>query len=153
MSGAPRPAAPPKAASGPLALRSAEPGSSAFAPPPRRDSGTAAQPPAASGDLALVVPQPGTVALSLWTTQLEVAFLAAEAGSVLTLRMMSFSGLRPMVPGEHLRMVAEKPPAFLAAALAAWIATVSGQRADQVLAAGIRPLRAEASANVLRLSR
>ena len=116
-------------------------------------SATAAPPPGASGDPAQVAPQPGTVALSLWATQLEAAFLAAEAGSVLTLRMMSFSGLRPMVPGEHLRMVAEKPPAFLAAALAAWIATVSGQRADQVLAAAIRPLRAEASANVLRLSR
>jgi hypothetical protein len=106
-----------------------------------------------SGAVPDVPPLPGAVALAFWATQLEAAFLAAEAGSVLTLRMMSFSGLRPMVPGEHLRMVVEKPPAFLAAALAAWIATVSGRRADEVLAAAIRPLRAEASANVLRLSR
>lgn len=124
-------------------------------PPPAAPG--AAVPPAtthdARSDSANRARHPGAVALSLWATQLEAAFLAAEAGSVLTLRMMSFSGLRPLEPGEHVRMVAEKPPAFLAAALAAWIATVSGQRADQVLAAAIRPLRAEASANVLRLSR
>jgi hypothetical protein len=86
-------------------------------------------------------------------TALEAAFLVQEAASVLALRAAAFSGVRPRVPGEALRMIAEKPPAFAASAAAALDAAVTGHRADEVIRAALRPLRAEARANVARLAR
>lgn len=96
---------------------------------------------------------PGHLPLSAYATALEAAFLMQEAASVLALRVAALSGLRPLAPGEALRMVAEKPPAFAASAHAALDAALRGRRADEVMAAALRPLRREARANVARLSR
>jgi len=89
----------------------------------------------------------------IYATALEAAFLMQEAALVLSLRAAALSGLRPLAPGEALRMVTEKPPAFAAASVAAWTAMATGRRADEVLAAALRPLRAETRANVARLRR
>lgn len=91
------------------------------------------------------------IGLSIWGSWLEGAFLAAEANSVIALRCAAFFANGPTAAPEALRMMAEKPPAFAASGLAATISAMGGQRADQVAAAALRPLRSEASANVLRL--
>lgn len=93
----------------------------------------------------------GQLPLDLWASWLEGAFLAAEANSVIALRLAALPGMGSQAGQEVYRMVAEKPPAFAASALAATLSAISGQRADQVAAAALRPLRAEATANVLRL--
>ena len=90
--------------------------------------------------------------ISVYATTLEAAFLMHEAVSVLSLRTAALSGFRPLAPDEALRMVTEKPPAFAASAAAAFEAALRGRRAEEVLAAALRPLRAEARANVARLS-
>ncbi len=89
--------------------------------------------------------------ISMWASSLEGAFLSAEVMSVMTLRTLSMSGLRPMAPSEPLRMFVEKPPAFAASGVAAWQAAVSGHRMDQVYAVFMRQLRQEVRANTDRL--
>ncbi|MEM6738756.1 MAG: antifreeze protein [Pseudomonadota bacterium] len=89
--------------------------------------------------------------LSLWQSSLEVAFLSVEALSVFGLRMMLLSGARPMANSEPVRMVMEKPPAFLASGVEAWSAAASGKSADQIMTASLRPLRAKTRANADRL--
>jgi hypothetical protein len=97
--------------------------------------------------------RPGHFPLSAYAAALEAAFLLHEATSVWALRAAALSGLRPLAPGEAVRMVVEKPPAFAASAHAALDAALRGRFADQVMAAALRPLRLEARANVARLSR
>ncbi len=77
--------------------------------------------------------------------------LAVETGVVLCYRTLGLCGFRPMTGQEVSRMVAEKPPAFAAAALAAGLTAFGGQRPDQVMAAAIHPLRTETNRNVRRL--
>ncbi|MEM1430079.1 MAG: antifreeze protein [Pseudomonadota bacterium] len=89
---------------------------------------------------------------SIWRLSLEGAFLFAEAWSVITLRTMSMSGMRPMSPEEPLRMMIEKPPAFLASGVAAYVSAASGRSAEDILTSSLRPLRREARANRSRLS-
>ncbi|MEE4119137.1 MAG: hypothetical protein V2I65_08990 [Paracoccaceae bacterium] len=96
---------------------------------------------------------PRHLPLSAYATALEAAFLLHEAASVWALRAAALSGLRPLAPGEALRMIAEKPPAFAASAHAALDAALRGRRAEEVMAAALRPLRLEARANAQRLSR
>lgn len=91
------------------------------------------------------------LALGIWASWLEGAFLAVEAHSVVALRVAAIWVQGPTAGPELMRMVAEKPPAFAASGLAATISAFGGNRADQVAAAALRPLRAEATANALRL--
>ncbi len=91
--------------------------------------------------------------LSLYATALEAGFLMQEAAMVFSLRTAALSGLRPLASDEALRMLTEKPPAFAAANAAAWMAIATGRRADEVIAAALRPLRTETRANVARLRR
>jgi len=91
-------------------------------------------------------------AVALWRLSLETAFLINEAWSVITLRTMSLSGLRPMSPAEPLRMMLEKPPAFLASGMEAYRSAASGGGAEEILASSLRPLRQEARANHDRLT-
>ena len=93
------------------------------------------------------------VQLALLGTALEAGYLVQEAGSVLAMRVAGLSGLRPLATDEVHRMVSEKPAAFAAAGMAAWIVAARGRRADEILAASLRPLRSETRANVLRLRR
>lgn len=89
--------------------------------------------------------------ISMWAASLEGAFLSAEVLSVVMLRTLSMSGLRPMEPAEPLRMFLEKPPAFAASGVAAWQAATSGLRADQICAVYMRHLRQEVRSNSDRL--
>ncbi|MEM9247318.1 MAG: antibiotic ABC transporter [Pseudomonadota bacterium] len=96
-------------------------------------------------------PENDPLPIALWTASLEGAFLSVEAWSVIVLRSLSMSGLRPMAPAEPFRMVVEKPSAFVASHAAAWKAAADGHRADQVASIYIRRLRQEVRANTDRL--
>ena len=95
------------------------------------------------------VPSP----LSLWTLSLEASFLYVEALSIITMRTLSMSGLRPMAPTEPVRMILEKPPAFYASGLAAWTAMLGGKSPEAIVASSLKPLRRKTRANHRRLSR
>ncbi|RYH10622.1 hypothetical protein [Tropicimonas sp. IMCC6043] len=82
---------------------------------------------------------------------METAMLAVEAGVVIAYRSGAFCGFRPYVGTETHRMFAEKPPAFFAAALAAGLTALGGQRPDRVMAAALHPIRSETNRNLRRL--
>jgi hypothetical protein len=88
---------------------------------------------------------------SVFAACLEAGSLAQDSASVLVLRAVALSAVGADAAEEAMRMVAEKPPAFAAAASAAWIATIRGRRAEEVWSAALVPLRTEARANVVRL--
>ncbi|MFV0359500.1 antifreeze protein [Tropicimonas sp.] len=84
-------------------------------------------------------------------TGLEAGMLGVEASLVIAYRVYGAFGFNPLTSEELVRMIAEKPPAFAASAVAAGIAAACGLRPDQVLAAAIRPLRKETNRNLRRL--
>ncbi|MEO1677151.1 MAG: hypothetical protein AAFU80_03225 [Pseudomonadota bacterium] len=87
-----------------------------------------------------------------WTAGMEACCLLVEAQSVIIMRLLGFVGARPSEPDEALRMVVEKPAAFVEAGGAAWQAAAQAGRADHAVAAAIRSLRDKTGANVRRLS-
>ena len=90
--------------------------------------------------------------LSFWTTAIDATLLMQEAAFVVTARTLALSATQgPHVTREATRMVLEKPPAFAAAANAAWIAAARGHHFHEVLAAALRPLRAKTTSNASRL--
>lgn len=97
-----------------------------------------------------LVPLANDLSREILETGLEAAMLAVEAHLVVAYRTL---GLRPVSAAEVNRMVAEKPPAFAASAMAAGITAMSGQRPDQIWAAAIHPLRIETNRNIRRLGR
>jgi hypothetical protein len=76
-----------------------------------------------------------------------------ETQMVMAYRVMGMAGLWAVAPGENQRMVAEKGPAFAAAALAASRAAMAGRRPDQIMNAWVRPLRRKTRSNARRLGR
>jgi hypothetical protein len=88
---------------------------------------------------------------NLLETGIEATMLAIETNLVVVYRALGLMGFRPITGQEVTRMIAEKPPAFAASALAAGLTAFGGQRPDQVMAAAIHPLRTETNRNVRRL--
>ncbi len=81
------------------------------------------------------------------------ARMMAEAQSVVAYRMLGMAGFWPVAPSETMRMTMEKAPAFAAAQMAAWQAVISGASPDRIMAAWLKPIGKETSANQKRLSR
>ena len=92
-------------------------------------------------------------ALDLWRTNVAFMTLAAEAQTVITLRTLGMLGLWNTGKSENQRMVSEKTQAFTEAAQAAAFAIARGQRPDQVVLAGLKPLRRKTRPNVARLTK
>ena len=84
---------------------------------------------------------------------IQTAQLVAEAQMVMTMRLLGMAGFWSMPPSENLRMVLEKPDAFVRSAYAASNAAMMGKRPDQVAEAAIKPLRHKTRANSRRLRR
>ncbi len=96
---------------------------------------------------------PAAFALEVFETGCEATMLAVESNVVVAYRTSRLCGFRAPRGGELTRMLTEKPPAFAASALAAGATAFGGQRPDRVMAAALRPLRAETNRNVRRLGR
>lgn len=80
-------------------------------------------------------------------------WLAAEANSVMTMRMMGMAGGWNVTKGEDTRMWHEKPVAFQKSAEAATRALLSGKPPHKVAEAAMRPLDKAVSANRKRLTK
>jgi glucose dehydrogenase len=91
--------------------------------------------------------------LDLWRAGFDFWRLAFAAQSVMAMRMLGMAGAWNVAPSETRRMAAEKPPAFLAAGMAAASAAMQGDRPDQIARAAMRPLRRRTVSNANRLAR
>jgi hypothetical protein len=83
-----------------------------------------------------------------WT----IARLTLDAQEVVTMRLTGFAGLWPLPPGEAMRMVAEKGPAFADAWSSGAMALVRGKTSSAAMDATLNPLHRRARANRKRLS-
>ncbi len=83
----------------------------------------------------------------------EYVLLAAEAQTVIAMRLLGMGGFWNTTEAENKRMVEEKPTALMRSGWAMWRAALSGRPAEDVLLAGLVPLRRRTRANVRRLSR
>ena len=97
--------------------------------------------------------RPEQLALEVWATGLQAAWLVAESHSVISHRVMGLSGLGPRAPGEIQRMFVEKSTAFSAAAIAGAMLALSGRRPDEIWRAMMHPLRHTTGRNLSRLER
>lgn len=82
----------------------------------------------------------------------QMTQMAVEAQMVIAMRTAGMMGLIRQDSGETTRMVVEKADAASESLHAALRAAGRGQRADQVMAAALRPYRRRTKANVKRLS-
>ncbi|SDY12153.1 antifreeze protein [Citreimonas salinaria] len=89
----------------------------------------------------------------MFNQTLRTGMMVWDVQVVMTLRMMGLAGAWSMPPGEAVRMVTEKPPAF-AQAFAAWQkAMVSGRGIEAAGNAFSAPLSRKARGNRRRLTR
>lgn len=86
----------------------------------------------------------------LWQQMAQMTF---EAQMVIALRTAGMMGIVNQDAQEPQRMLVEKADAASEAMQAAIRAAGRGQRADQVMAAALKPYRRRTKANVRRLSR
>lgn len=86
----------------------------------------------------------------LWQQMTQMAW---EAQMVIAMRTAGMMGVVRQDMAEPQRMVMEKADAASEALSAALRAASSGQRADRVMAAALRPYRRRTRANMRRLSR
>ena len=89
----------------------------------------------------------------LWSVGLQTAQMMAEAQTVMALRLMGMAGVWATAPTEGVRMVFEKPDAFIRSASSATEAALAGKRPDQIAEAAIKPLRRKTRANARRLAK
>jgi len=89
---------------------------------------------------------------ALWNLSLEITRMAVESQRIVALRMMGMAGLVPMRADEPARMVAEKHKALAASGQAMSRAMKAGKSATDVMAAGVKPMRAKTKANAKRLT-
>jgi hypothetical protein len=87
----------------------------------------------------------------LWRLNLNILALAAEVQTVMALRTLGMFGLWNTGRDENRRMVAEKAEAFTRSAQAAAVIMARGGRPDQVVKAGMKPLRTKTRTNAARL--
>lgn len=90
--------------------------------------------------------------LVMWQAYAGLGMLAFEAQAVIGMRLLGMTGGWPVGKGENRKMLAEKPPAFAKAAVAAARKAASGGRPDQILTAAVKPLTRTARANRKRLA-
>ncbi|WP_229582432.1 antibiotic ABC transporter [Paracoccus sp. S-4012] len=79
--------------------------------------------------------------------------MGLEAQMVIGLRTAAMMGMLPQSAGENARMVTEKQDAAAASMRAAMRAAGRGARADEVLAAAMRPYGLRTRANARRLTK
>lgn len=91
--------------------------------------------------------------LSYYALSVQSAQMALEAQTVVALRLLGMAGLWAVPHADDMRMVLEKPDAFVRSATAASQAMLSGKRPDQIATAAIKPLRRKTRANARRLTR
>jgi hypothetical protein len=78
--------------------------------------------------------------------------LFAEAQMVVSMRLAGMMGLWPVDTDETHRMITEKGPALMGAAMDAQTAAMAGQRFDEIMIAAITPLTGATRDNRVRLS-
>ncbi|MBD9525478.1 MULTISPECIES: antibiotic ABC transporter [Paracoccus] len=83
----------------------------------------------------------------------QMARIGWESQMVIAMRMAGMMGMVPQDAAEPTRMVAEKADAASEAMFAALKSAGRGDRADQVMAAALRPYRRRTKANVRRLTK
>ena len=88
--------------------------------------------------------------MKLWG---DVMRMACEAQYVITVRIAGMIGMLPARPGENMRMVMEKTDAARESFGAAFRSAALGSRADEVLAAALKPYGRRTRVNARRLSR
>ncbi|SHI87899.1 hypothetical protein [Wenxinia saemankumensis] len=88
-----------------------------------------------------------------WGAAMQTALVAAEAQTVIALRLWGMAADWHGGAGERERMIAEKAPVFARAAGAAMTAALALQPPPLVALAALRPIRARTRANLRRLSR
>lgn len=86
----------------------------------------------------------------LWQQMAQIAW---ESQMVIALRTAGMLGIVRQETNEPTRMLVEKTDAATEAMVAAFNAAGRGQRADQIMAAAMRPYRKRTRANVKRLTR
>ena len=90
--------------------------------------------------------QPWRHTLAFWT-------MMSEAQTVVALRVLGMWGVLPAAPSEQHRMMAEKGPAFVEAALAAGRAASMGKAPFEVAEAALKPIGRATRSNVTRLTK
>lgn len=88
--------------------------------------------------------------MKLWGDAMR---MACEAQYVMTVRVAGLLGVMPQHPGENVRMVMEKTGAARESFGAAFRSAALGSRADEVLAAALKPYGRRTRVNARRLSR
>ncbi len=91
--------------------------------------------------------------IEFWSLGYQMAMTMAEAQAVMAMRIFGLAGAWSLPPSEAIRMIAEKPPAFMRAASAAGMAAANGKRPDQILSAALKPVRQKTRANSRRLAK
>ncbi|WP_420556399.1 antifreeze protein [Roseovarius sp.] len=91
--------------------------------------------------------------VDLWSNAFQAAMIVAEAQAVIAMRMWGIAGVWSVTPSENSRMVSEKAFALTRAATDAGTAALRGRRADQVVAAAMKPIRQKTRANARRLAK
>ncbi len=82
-----------------------------------------------------------------------VARLGVEAQTVMAIRIAGLAGLMALPPGEAMRMVEEKAPAFTDAWLKGAVAMASGAGVPAAMGVALKPLHRKAQANRKRLTK
>ena len=91
--------------------------------------------------------------LDFMVTANRMWWLAAQANTVMAMRVMGMAGLWNVTDREDARMWSEKPEAFQRSAMAATQAAMSGKRPDQIVYAALAPLDRKVGANFRRLTK
>lgn len=88
-----------------------------------------------------------------WRLSLNTAQMLSDAQMVMTYRTLGMMGLWSVTPSESRRMIEEKGPVFVKAALAAQKAAMNGERADRVAHAALEPIGRKTRSNARRLAK
>ncbi|SFR34248.1 hypothetical protein [Litoreibacter janthinus] len=91
--------------------------------------------------------------LDHWQNALQLGMMTMEANAVIGMRIWGMAGFWAVTDSENQRMISEKAEAAKQGMMAAGLATMKGQRPDQVLAAAIKPVRRKTRANSKRLAK
>jgi hypothetical protein len=83
----------------------------------------------------------------------SMARLGLEAQTVMAIRIAGLAGLMVLPPGEAMRMVQEKGPAFSDAWMKGAVALASGAGVPAAMGLALKPLHRKAQANRKRLTR
>jgi hypothetical protein len=88
-----------------------------------------------------------------WRLSLDLVGIGLASQTVIALRTAGMMGLWEAYPSEGSRMVAEKPRAFAQSFTAVAHAALSGADAQQIMRAGLTPIRRRTASNLRRLTK